>query len=569
MYFIFIILGIYMKFTFNDLSLITKEAKKLHKFLKSKGLSSNLSTAQHVVASFYGWKSYNEMASYHNNNKVSRYENSVSGYMNITLANQLEKVALEGRKKLIITKYISDKGVYEEIAASFCDEFLSSKGLINKLFSSENVDVKKLRDIPDKQLARGVMTQIRQYDDRVKVYAELSIPRLTQGGGFAVLDPHVADEIVPVFELLNDGRESYILNTTGSSIGEDNLSSKPLRIHPLAFDSHGRSPISLALGEISSENDDDVIYGNDFEKESSLIILKSLLEHVGGKAQEDDSIEASFINDTVELLHLDNEGGLDSSFDAKLQSYAEKYACPNDAVACLSTNQAYMSFFYLSLSSLSRMVRKFYLSENFYLSFDSYLESLKSDVQGFDNHLFETSFYGSGAFFVVADPNIRHSVFVSKVATLLFRSSIAVTLGASLYRNDMSEGRKAILIDVPHVISRGFSVVCVQSKSIGCDWIVNAPSFEPMGELEYFSLVSNVAVFLLSSLPTDMNDPVVQVTGIYRDSEDMRKLLMEELSVGGNYCERNGKFISAHLSSLTLSGKGWQFSVIDKPKSLT
>ena len=164
---------------------------------------------------------------------------------------------------------------------------------------------------------------------------------------------------------------------------------------------------------------------------------------------------------------------------------------------------------------------------------------------------------------------MRQSVFVSKVATLLFRSSIAVTLGASLYRNNLGKTRKAILIDVPNVIPRGFTVVCAQSKSIGCDWIVNAPSYEPMGKLEYLSLVANVAVFVFSSLPTDMDDPVVQTTGIYRDSEEMRKLLMEELSTIDNYCTRHGKFIAAHLSSLSMGGKQWQFSTIDKPKALT
>ena len=78
-----------------------------------------------------------------------------------------------------------------------------------------------------------------------------------------------------------------------------------------------------------------------------------------------------------------------------------------------------------------------------------------------------------------------------------------------------------------------------------------------------------VAVFVFSSLPTDMADPVVQTTGIYRDSEEMRKLLMEELSTFDNYCTSHGKFIAAHISSLSMSGTQWQFSIIDKPKALT
>jgi len=590
-----------MKFVFKDLGSIKKEALKLHKFAKSRGLKSKLSLAQNVIASSYGWKHFNEMSSFHDRirrNEVAinvperqilpTHKHQYDGYLSIEIANDLQKKTLDGRKHLFVEKYLASLGLNEHVCNEVAKAFFSSAGMIKKMFTASHLEVNALNDIPIEQVKRGVVAKLNNAYDSVEVYSEMCIPRLIDDGGVMILNRYVAEKIIPHLLKFND--QSRVVSVIDMSYGKFQIESIDVErvvIDPLAYNGKSYSPISISINALIARHQESLLRQTAHEMEIegfdsvSASILSDFLKEVGMKIELETDYEADFLRETNALLRLladkekhqaiqkaVNQGGDENCSDFQFfLSYLNKY------VMSLHDRKEHP---YLVRESpfLGICLDAFLLLLRHKNSIDRVQGDVSASSQ--EKELIER-FYDGDIIIAVVDSNVEESVYLSRIFMSLCRHYIVPLLGHPVEghpveaKSDIIEPKpsfqRQFVIDVPECLPLGSTMFFVQARYLGIKWLINFPHLHRCHELEYSSIIANASVFILSKLITDEKDSIIRETKMYESSKELRELLMLQLSSGFDSLHRENKFAVIFVSHLSCGEREWRVDLVDKCKA--
>lgn len=532
-----------MKLVFHDLGSIKKEASKLHKLAKSKGLPSKLSNAQNAIANHYGWQHYNEMSMAHERIALSNMYDSIdsdgkfiyekgrkqlSGLALVTSLSDIQKQVLDGQLYLIVRNYFISLGADNSSADRWVDEFKSSKGLIKKFFQSSKENVTDLMSLPSKALARGTMILSESAYDRSDVYSSLALPHATINGGVLMLESHVAKKLIPETVAMSDGKTVSILKTDFYA-HEDHADSERVEAFqalPLAFEGTCSCLVSQAIsieledGSVNSVGDS--LIGDKVSLQER-ISLKDFLSQVGSELQSGTFNELNFIRDTLEMVwaiqYKDNHERLEdwsrepildnkqSPLCFKLAAYMQRYGFCN--VISDDNNSG----------ASAELSKKRFLDSELIINMLLTLKTLGIYIDAIDpwytikshERLGFLSRLKQGHIIVIPmDSDSPRSLFMSKMIFRQYRAAHICLLGTPLEdasdqgkiippRRERVLGGGVFVTDDARVLSCGGSIVFAQLRATGLRSIVNITEHGMDGR-EHNSLRANVAVVIFTKL---------------------------------------------------------------------
>ena len=603
-----------MKFVYNDLGSVKKEAVKLHKFAKSHNLKSKLSLAQNVMAEAYGWKHFNEMSRVHERIRKNEIEINVphrqilpshkhqyDSYCPIEASSNLQKKTLDGRKHLCVEKYFASLGVNWRLVESLALQFFSSAGMINKFFKGKDAKVDSLSDIPREQSGRGVLTKLDNQYDCVEVYFEMCVPRIVDFGGVMVLDRHVAEKLIPHLMRFNDLNKP--VSVVDFSVGKFNprdYGVDSLSLNSLDFSDSSFCPLGLAVkGDMDEYRDallrqspdltDDEIKG-----ELGASLLDDFLKKVGEKISTNPDYHDEFTYDTsLLLLSLSDpesyasiqkaieKGGDDSlEFNAFL-AYLNRHVMTingREEHPYLVEEKPFLSMSLCAFDVLLKHRRRFDSFQTNCIIPDSVdalnlactegrlviKESGHAIVPASDGKSFRDRFYEGEIIIAVVDRGVEDSIYMSRIFMGMCRHYIALLLGNQLEAKEPFSRQRMFVIDQPECLPLGSAVVFAQMRGLGMKWLVNVPSYSQYSQSEYASLIANASVFILSKLSADEKDALIQETRMYQFSKELLDLLVFQLSSGFDALQHNNQFAVIFLGEFTDWESRWVAHLVDK-----
>lgn len=206
-----------MKYLFNNIAPVKKEAKTIKKTFSKYNLEFNftLQEIQDLVARFYGWTHYNELSIFQDKlnskeNKDLFKELSLEGacyhedfesdsYRLIASLSTTEKLGLFQNKVKIITSYLESKNTGKEKIDEIVNFTLSKRSffsLFTNMINKES-EILSFMDIPKEKVKQGYVVTGCENEKKARILKEYHIPQSIHRGGFFVVNEEVFRKIIP------------------------------------------------------------------------------------------------------------------------------------------------------------------------------------------------------------------------------------------------------------------------------------------------------------------------------------------------------------------------------------
>jgi hypothetical protein len=587
-----------MHIVFKNLTPVKKESSKLHKAAKSVGLKSNLSICQNTIAEAYGWKNYNEMSLMHEricragslNQLVASGTIEVTGqfrgasgvFRDMKVAAALsgkEKMHLDARLRASVMSLAKKLNADDISKDELMLAFFNGKGLVKKYFSSEDkYSITSLNAISDEEYKNGTLLSSGSDMQKLSFYLGMPLQKAIEHGGTFFLSQYLAHEFCCSARSIDNDVKINVIDISKHDGKYDHyFDADVIDYDVLRYASRFTSPILSYIKVHLFDNGSNMT--PDLREKYSL--FSRFLESYGECTDR--------FSDGMSLSRAFNSKFKD--LDAQAIDMVDKKDIEDFVVGNMISPRGFVESGSAWESALKDKgwLADYHKNERVpeeALEFGLFvIKNIASFKSAFMNKhgrpslkegcTIQSLLMNKEIVVISFDPNDEEQSLVTKSLLMELRSTVITPCLGSPVESGKDEvisservlpplkGSVLVMDSYESYVSKGMAVVTAQLRALGIYTIFNVSS-EMKEREEWCSLVVNIGVSIILSMPYDLKNDLIRHTGVLKDKK-VQEYLLKQVNSRSCVLDEEGVIIVSIMSRLRYLATEWVHSVVKFP----